>query len=61
MPVLRAKKEIKEIKVGEILKVIATDVGTRKDFPLLAKRTGIEIVEMVEKADRIIWYLRRTE
>ena len=55
------EKEIREIEVGEVLKVIATDVGTKKDFPSLAKRTGIEIVEMVEEEDKIIWYLRRTE
>ncbi|UCE10792.1 MAG: sulfurtransferase TusA family protein [Candidatus Thorarchaeota archaeon] len=61
MPVLKAKKEIKEIEVGQVLKVIATDVGTKKDFPSLAKRTGIEILEMVEEGDRIIWYLKRTE
>jgi tRNA 2-thiouridine synthesizing protein A len=61
MPVLKAKKEIKEIAVGEILKVTTTDVGTKKDFPSLAKRTGVEIVEMIEEGDRIIWYLKRTE
>lgn len=59
MPVLKTKKAIMEIEVGEILKVIATDVGTKKDFPSWAKRTGNEIVEMVEEGDKIIWFIRR--
>ena len=61
MPILKTKKEIQEINIGEILKVIATDVGTKKDFPAFAERTGHEIVELVEEADKLIWYIRRTK
>ncbi len=61
MPILKTKKEIQKIEVGQILKVIATDVGTKKDFPSWANRTGNEIVEMVEEGDKIIWYIRRVK
>ena len=59
MPILKTKKEIKEINVGEILKVIATDVGTKKDFPAWSSRTGNEILELVEEGDKFIWYIKR--
>ncbi|MEM2142286.1 MAG: sulfurtransferase TusA family protein [Candidatus Thorarchaeota archaeon] len=59
MPVLQTKKHIQDIKVGEILKVIATDPGTKKDFPAWAERTGNEIVSMREEAGKIIWLIRR--
>ncbi|MHA1902323.1 MAG: sulfurtransferase TusA family protein [Candidatus Thorarchaeota archaeon] len=59
MPILKAKKEIKEIEIGQILKILATDVGTKKDFPAWAARTGNEILELVEDSDKLVWYIRR--
>ncbi|TFG14134.1 sulfurtransferase TusA family protein [Candidatus Thorarchaeota archaeon] len=59
MPVLKTKKEMKEIEVGEILKVIATDIGTKKDFPAWADRTGNEILELREEDDKLVWFLKR--
>ncbi len=61
MPILRTKKEIQEIEVGQVLKVIATDVGTKKDFPAWAERTGNEILEMREEDGKIVWFIRRTK
>jgi TusA-related sulfurtransferase len=59
MPILLTKREIKNVEVGEILKVIATDVGTKKDFPAWAVRTGNEIVELTEQEGRFTWHIRR--
>ena len=61
MPILKAKKEIKEVEIGQILKVIATDIGTKKDFPAWAARTGNEILELVEESDKLVWYIRRVK
>ena len=61
MPVLKTKKEIEKVAVGEILKVTATDVGTKKDFPSWAKRTGNEILELREEGDKLIWFIKRTK
>lgn len=61
MPILKTKKEIDEVEVGEILKVIATDIGTKKDFPSWSNRTGHEIVQLVEEGDKLIWYIKRTK
>ncbi len=59
MPILLTKKEIRSIEVGAILKVVATDVGTKKDFPAWAERTGNEIVELREDAGTFTWFIRR--
>ncbi len=61
MPILKTKKEVQQIEVGQILKVIATDIGTKKDFPAWAERSGNEILEMVEEGDKIIWFIRRVK
>ncbi|RLI58860.1 MAG: SirA family protein, partial [Candidatus Thorarchaeota archaeon] len=61
MPVLKLKKEIQKIDVGQVLKVIATDVGTKKDFPSWAERTGNEVLEMREEGDKIVWLIKRNK
>ncbi len=61
MPILLTKKEIQSIEVDKILKVIATDVGTKKDFPAWAERTGNEIVELREDAGTFTWFIRRVK
>ncbi|MGQ4912377.1 MAG: sulfurtransferase TusA family protein [Candidatus Thorarchaeota archaeon] len=61
MPILKTKKAIKEIEIGQILKVIATDIGTKKDFPAWSSRTGNEILELVEEGDKLIWYIKRVK
>jgi tRNA 2-thiouridine synthesizing protein A len=61
MPILKTKKAIQEINIGEILKVIATDVGTKKDFPAWSSRTGNEILELVEEGDKLVWYIKRVK
>ncbi len=61
MPILKTKKEVQQIAIGEILKVTATDIGTKKDFPAWAERTGNEILELVEESDKLIWFIRRVK
>lgn len=61
MPILKTKKAIQDIEIGEILKVIATDVGTKKDFPAWSSRTGNEILELVEESDKLVWYIKRVK
>jgi tRNA 2-thiouridine synthesizing protein A len=61
MPILKTKKEIQKIDIGQILKVIATDIGTKKDFPSFAEKTGNEIIELVEEGDKLVWYIKRNK
>lgn len=61
MPILKTKKEIQQIEIGQILRVTATDIGTKKDFPAWSNRTGNEIVELVEEDDKLIWYIKRVK
>ena len=45
LPVLRAKKALKDITVGGTLEVLATDPGAVKDFEAFCRTTGNELVE----------------
>lgn len=44
LPILRAKKALGEINSGQVLKVMATDPGSVKDFQAFARQTGHTLV-----------------
>ncbi len=45
LPILRAKKALKDIPTGGTLQVLATDPGAVKDFEAFCRTTGNELVE----------------
>ena len=49
LPVLKAKKAIKNINSGEQIKVIATDPGAMKDFQHFCKATGDTLEALSKK------------
>jgi tRNA 2-thiouridine synthesizing protein A len=59
MPILRAKKALKELNAGDVLRVIATDPGSVKDFEAFAKQTGNELLESVEEGGSFIYRLKK--
>jgi len=44
LPILKAKKALSELVSGDVLKVLATDPGSMRDFQMFAKQTGNELV-----------------
>jgi len=45
LPILRARKALKEVPHGEVVQVLATDPGAVKDFEAFCRTTGNELVE----------------
>jgi len=44
LPILRAKKALKDVAMGGTLEVLATDPGAVKDFEAFCKQTGNELL-----------------
>jgi tRNA 2-thiouridine synthesizing protein A len=44
LPVLKARKALKELADGEILHVLATDPGAVKDFEAFCRTTGHRLI-----------------
>ncbi|MBT9458943.1 MAG: sulfurtransferase TusA family protein [Burkholderiaceae bacterium] len=59
LPILKAKKALAEMESGQLLKVVATDPGSMRDFQAFARQTGNELVEQKAQADEFIHVLRR--
>jgi TusA-related sulfurtransferase len=59
LPILKAKKALADMRSGEVLKVVATDPGSIRDFQAFARQTGNELVEQETRSDEFIHFLRR--
>ena len=59
LPILKAKKALADMESGQLLKVLATDVGSLRDFQAFAKQTGNELVEQTTEGDTTAHVLRR--
>ncbi|MFY9219445.1 MAG: sulfurtransferase TusA family protein [Candidatus Nanopelagicales bacterium] len=59
MPVLMTAKGMKDLAVGDVMLVEATDAGSRSDIPAWATQTGNEIVESAEDGDVLKFYIRK--
>ena len=59
LPILKAKKALADMVSGQLLKVVATDTGSVRDFQAFAKQTGNELVEQQTEGDEFIHILRR--
>lgn len=45
LPILRAKKALKDLPTGGTLEVLATDPGSAADFDAFCRTTGNELME----------------
>ena len=59
LPILKAKKALADMHSGELLRVVATDPGSMRDFQAFARQTGNELVAQETRADEFIHVLRR--
>jgi len=61
MPVVKTSKEIKEVAVGDVLEVLATDPGSMADITAWAKSTGNELLKSEKGAGVFKFYIRRVK
>ena len=60
LPIVRAKKMIAPMEVGQVLKILATDPGSVKDFDAFCKQTGNELVSSSEGDGEYEFLIRKT-
>jgi len=59
LPILKAKKALAEMTTGQVLKVIATDAGSVRDFQAFAKQTGNELLHQETAGPDFVSVLKR--
>ncbi|CAM8667349.1 SirA Predicted redox protein, regulator of disulfide bond formation [Oxalobacteraceae bacterium] len=59
LPILKAKKALNDMQTGEVLRVLATDPGSVRDFNAFARQTGNELLSHAELDAEFTFFLRR--
>jgi len=59
LPILRAKKALTALETGKVLRIVATDPGSVKDFESFAKQTGNELMESTEEDGKFCFMMKK--
>jgi tRNA 2-thiouridine synthesizing protein A len=59
LPVLKARRALKDIPPGGLLRVLATDPGATKDFAHFCETTGCVLVESGQEGEVLSFVLRK--
>ena len=59
LPVLRTKKALNGMASGSVLRILATDPGSVRDFEAFAKQTGNQLLQHGEHDGVFFFLLRR--
>lgn len=59
LPILRAKKALSDMQSGQVLKIVATDPGSAKDFQAFCRQTGNELLSHAAAQKEFTFYLKR--
>ena len=60
LPILRAKKSISELSSGQVLKIVATDPGSVKDFEAFCKQTGNTLMSSAEAGGAFEFMIKKS-
>jgi tRNA 2-thiouridine synthesizing protein A len=59
MPIIQTAQKIKQMKVGEILEVLATDKGILEDMPAWCRQTGQEFLGIEQEGEMFKAYVKK--
>ena len=59
LPILRTKKALNDMTSGQLLKVVATDPASQRDFQAFSRQTGNALVDQSASNGEFIFLLRR--
>lgn len=58
MPIVHLAKKVREMKSGQILELLADDIGAKEDVPAWSSRTGHQLVGEEEDGKLLKFYIR---
>jgi tRNA 2-thiouridine synthesizing protein A len=60
MPLLKTKKALKGLKAGQILEIVGTDPGSKKDIPDFGAKNGNTFLGLIDgEMGRTRYYIRK--
>ncbi len=59
LPILRAKKALNDMTSGQVLRIVATDPGSVKDFQAFARQTGNPLLSQSAERTEYTFFLKK--
>jgi tRNA 2-thiouridine synthesizing protein A len=59
LPILRTKKSLNGMMSGQVLKIVATDPGSVRDFQAFSKQTGNQLLVSNESGGEYLFMMRK--
>ena len=59
LPILRTKKSLNDMVSGQILRVVATDPGSVKDFQAFSRQTGNELLSTETESSEFVFFMKK--
>lgn len=58
MPIVHLAKKVKELSSGQVLELLADDIGSKDDIPAWTNRTGHQLLGMEEEDKVFKFYIK---
>lgn len=59
LPLLKTKQSLNKMNSGQVVKVIATDPGSERDFQVFAEQSGNLLLEFAKDDNRFVYWIRK--
>jgi tRNA 2-thiouridine synthesizing protein A len=59
MPLLKTKQALNKMNSGHIVKVMATDPASERDFKVFSEQSGVRLLNSAKNADKFIYWLQK--
>ena len=59
LPILRTKKALTDMASGQVLKVMATDPGSVKDFQAFSRQTGNTLLASENANSEFVFFMKK--
>jgi len=61
LPILKTKKALQQVEIGNILEIFTTDPGSVPDFNAFCRQTGHDLIETTELQASFRFLIRKTK
>lgn len=59
LPILKARKALAQMQIGETLEILTTDPGSVKDFEAFCRQTGNKLLCFKQKDGTFIFHIQK--
>ncbi len=60
MPILMLKRAFKDLAIGQVVAISATDQGAKRDIPTWCETTGNKLLQVTEQSGVLTFYIQRS-